>query len=408
MRRLVGWLIAAAVVAAACFGVYRLVVTPESPESAKSPAAPGGPAAEETGGKGLLAAPGASEKGTVPPPAPIEDLLPPPDPVSSPAAGGGGAGLAVATFKTEADWADAALQRGDVGEAVRIWRSVFLRGKDEGGAGVIACAQKLLAHDADPEGRKEYLHFLLDRGEGQAAFEEQLALAQKLARSAESSEQKRAWDELALAYDAAARTVERERVLAVLNPYIQEMVFSGRFAPIVASHTVVTGDNLTGIARKFSTTVDALRRLNGLKSDVIQPRTRLRILPGKVKIFVDKSDFRLWLTVDDRVLLERPVGLGQENRTPVGIFEIDDRQKDPTWYRPGQPPLPPGHPENVLGTRWLGFKDTDEHTGFGIHGTANRSDLGRESSAGCIRLLTADIELIYDFVPLGTLVKIVD
>ena len=53
----------------------------------------------------------------------------------------------------------------------------------------------------------------------------------------------------------------------------------------------------------------------------------------------------------------------------------------------------------ALGSRWLGFADTEEFTGFGIHGTTDPSSVGRASSAGCVRLRQEDIELLFDFVP---------
>ena len=79
---------------------------------------------------------------------------------------------------------------------------------------------------------------------------------------------------------------------------------------------------------------------------------------------------------------------------------------NPTWFRTGKEPLPAGHPENILGTRWLGFEDTEDYEGLGIHGTTNPTDLGAESSAGCVRLRKDDVELLFDFVDLRTNVVI--
>jgi lipoprotein-anchoring transpeptidase ErfK/SrfK len=183
-------------------------------------------------------------------------------------------------------------------------------------------------------------------------------------------------------------------------------VFSGRYTPLLKSHTIQPGDSLSTLAARFITTADSIRRINQLKSDVIQPGQHLKILRGAVKLHVDKSDFRLWATIDGRVLFEFPIGLGRDNATPVGTFAVAVRQKDPTWWRPGQAAVPPGDPANVLGSRWLGFQATTDYAGFGIHGTQTAAEIGKESSAGCIRLLREDIELVYDFVRLGTEVQI--
>jgi LysM repeat protein len=42
-------------------------------------------------------------------------------------------------------------------------------------------------------------------------------------------------------------------------------------------HVVVSGDTLSGLAQKFGTTVDALKQLNGLSSDVIQIGQKIRL-----------------------------------------------------------------------------------------------------------------------------------
>ena len=72
------------------------------------------------------------------------------------------------------------------------------------------------------------------------------------------------------------------------------------------------------------------------------------------------------------------------------------------WWRPGEQPIPAGDPRNILGARWLGFRETQDLAGFGIHGTEDPSSLGKESSAGCIRLRNEDIEVLFDFAPYGT------
>lgn len=42
-------------------------------------------------------------------------------------------------------------------------------------------------------------------------------------------------------------------------------------------HVVVSGDTLSGLAKKFSTTVDALEKLNSLASDVLQIGQKIRV-----------------------------------------------------------------------------------------------------------------------------------
>jgi lipoprotein-anchoring transpeptidase ErfK/SrfK len=48
------------------------------------------------------------------------------------------------------------------------------------------------------------------------------------------------------------------------------------------------------------------------------------------------------------------------------------------------------------------------YPGYGIHGTWDKESLGKQSSAGCIRLQNSDIEELFTIIPLHTKVKIID
>jgi len=84
---------------------------------------------------------------------------------------------------------------------------------------------------------------------------------------------------------------------------------------------------------------------------------------------------------------------------------------DPTFYPPaslrGQVPvLKPGDPNNPLGSRWIGFGEGGN--GLGIHGTNEPDSIGKRVSLGCIRMLNADAELLYDCLIRGAEIEIVD
>ena len=242
--------------------------------------------------------------------------------------------------------------------------------------------------------------------EGNKAFENQLSRGNSILLQGKDDKLLEAWTELSQAHRLATNEILRRRVYDIVGPMLKRNIFSLRMSPLVERYNVQPGDNLTRIAKQYQTTSDAIIRLSGLSSEVIQPRSRLRVLGGKMKIFVDKSDFLLWVTLDGRLLYQARVGLGRDNTTPEGQFSIEVRQKDPTWFRPGSDPIGPGDPRNVLGSRWLGFRGTNRVSGIGIHGTMETDSIGRESSAGCIRMLKDDVEMIFDLVPRGTMVEI--
>jgi lipoprotein-anchoring transpeptidase ErfK/SrfK len=127
-------------------------------------------------------------------------------------------------------------------------------------------------------------------------------------------------------------------------------------------------------------------------------------------IVVDRSAFELRLYRNLRLARTYTIAVGQQGlETPAGLYDIQDKQVDPTWHVPdaawaGQlagKTIPPG-PENPLKARWMGFNG-----GAGIHGTADVDSLGSAASHGCIRMSVPDVEDLYDKVAVGTPVYII-
>lgn len=168
-------------------------------------------------------------------------------------------------------------------------------------------------------------------------------------------------------------------------------------------HEVVPGDSLAKIARKYNTTVDLIRRSNNLSGDVVRLGDKLRIWTGKFNIFVDKSQNILILKDGNDVVKVYNVSTGTNNSTPVGTFKITSKLENPVWFNKGMV-VPPESPQNVLGSRWLGF----DIPGYGIHGTVEPNNIGKQVTAGCVRMINEQVEELYGIVPLNTQVVIVD
>lgn len=167
-------------------------------------------------------------------------------------------------------------------------------------------------------------------------------------------------------------------------------------------YTIERGDKLAVLARRFKTTVDLIAKSNNIRGSNIRPGDRIRILQGTFTVRVDLSDNTLTLYLNDRFFKRYPVGTGQYQKTPPGEFQITDRIAQPTWWRPDGKEIPFGHPENVLGTHWLSLN----LKGYGIHGTWQPESIGKQESAGCVRLLNPDIEELYTLLPVGVAVRI--
>lgn len=168
-------------------------------------------------------------------------------------------------------------------------------------------------------------------------------------------------------------------------------------------HEVKAGENLTLISRKYGVTVGVIKKINGLDGDKIVPAQKLKIPTYKFSLVVDKSQNTLILKGDEEVLKTYHVSTGEKNSTPVGVFKVTDKLLDPTWYKAGAV-VPPGSAENVLGTRWIGISEK----GYGIHGTTEPEKIGQQVTAGCVRMRNEEVEELYELVPAGAEVTIVD
>lgn len=119
-------------------------------------------------------------------------------------------------------------------------------------------------------------------------------------------------------------------------------------------------------------------------------------------------------------IITHPVGIGRMDWiTPLGVSRIVEKKKDPTWIPPkslqmdrianGEPPYPsivPPGPTNPLGRHAMRLS-----IGSGsylIHGTIKPFGVGMRVSAGCIRMYPEDIEALFDKVPVGTQVQVVN
>lgn len=202
---------------------------------------------------------------------------------------------------------------------------------------------------------------------------------------------------------------EVEKVLGRLN---QEVLAGRREVPgAVRRFEIKAGDTLDRLLRgawkgQVSAAPGLILDLNGVSSpDRLRPGP-LYVPTEPVRILVRKSEHRLWFLLGEVPLRSYPVGLGMNGRTPEGAFIIEERMSRPDYWPPGGKRVPFGHPDNPLGTRWLGFQDRPDARGFGIHGTDDPASIGKNQSQGCVRLLNADVESLFQWVSASTPVEI--
>ncbi|HUT37400.1 MAG TPA: L,D-transpeptidase family protein [Planctomycetota bacterium] len=188
-----------------------------------------------------------------------------------------------------------------------------------------------------------------------------------------------------------------EEIRSRLVKLSEEAFFAGKVvAPFAVLYKVVAGDSLIKVAGKHKTTVELLRRINGIKGDILRIGQNLKIVPGGFDVAVDKSDFHLTVTKDGFWVREFRIGLGKNGTTPVGEFVAGHKLREPV-YAAVYPPVPFGDKKNnPLGTRWITVQAE-----YGIHGTWEPDAIGKEESKGCVRMANQDVEWLFDLVVPG-------
>ena len=178
------------------------------------------------------------------------------------------------------------------------------------------------------------------------------------------------------------------------------------------SEKVVPGDGLIKIARRVkkahgnNVTAAVIRRMNGLRSDLVRVGQRLKVPTETLSVLTDKGDFRLYVLLGDTILCHYPVGVGKDNSTPEGKFIVRGKTKNPDWTMPDSRVVPYGDPDHIIGSRWMGFENETGRTSYGIHGTIDDASVGKSVSEGCIRMLKADVEELFELAPEGCSVSV--
>ena len=205
----------------------------------------------------------------------------------------------------------------------------------------------------------------------------------------------------------------RGKVKGTLDELNRDLFFSPAATPDSIAYKVQPNDNLWKIARDHRSSPELIMLVNRRKRDVLRPGERLKIPSGEFSVIVEKAHFRLILLLNNHYIKEYAVGLGKDDTTPTGSFVIQSGKmvKFPTWTGPDGRMYPFKHPANPLGTRWIGFKETEQketeqYAGYGIHGTTDPESIGKQSSNGCVRMLNRDAEEIFSMLRPGERVTI--
>ena len=141
--------------------------------------------------------------------------------------------------------------------------------------------------------------------------------------------------------------------------------------------------------------------------------------PGRL-IVLPRAHFLYFVTAPGEAR-RYGVGVGRAGLEFTGTATIDVKKKWPTW-RPTDEMIArepetyarfkdndyvqPGGPENPLGSRALYLFQNGRDTYYRIHGTNQPASIGRSVSNGCIRMINAHVQDLYERVPIGTKVTV--
>lgn len=139
------------------------------------------------------------------------------------------------------------------------------------------------------------------------------------------------------------------------------------------------------------------------------------ILPDAPRrgVVINVAELRLYLFKSDGEVWSFPIGVGREGfSTPLGQSKVVRKKEAPTWYPtaakraedPEVPAVVPPGPDNPMGefALYLGWPT------YAVHGTNQPWAVGRRVTRGCIRLYPEDIAWVFEQVPVGTPVSVVD
>ena len=189
-------------------------------------------------------------------------------------------------------------------------------------------------------------------------------------------------------------------------------------------------DTLPDIARRFNLGYEEVVRANpgvdpwlpGEGREIVLPTQFVLPDAPREGLVINLAQLRVFYYPkpkegEPQTVVTHPIGIGKVGwQTPEGTTKVTGKSKNPTWFPPasvrkehreaGDPlpgKVPPGA-DNPLGAHLL----TLGWPSYLIHGTNKPYGVGLRSSHGCMRFYPEDIAQLYDEIPVGTKVTVVN
>ena len=161
--------------------------------------------------------------------------------------------------------------------------------------------------------------------------------------------------------------------------------------PLLNSYVIRKGETFGSIAKALNVPLQSILNINpGVAPEnlFVGQVICVPVTPTLSSITINTMTKILTLYRNGRFFKAYPVATGKPTTpTPLGTFNIVNKQ-----VNPGGP----------FGSRWMGLSKPH----YGIHGTNNPPSIGTAASNGCIRMYANDVEDLFNYVSVGTAVRI--
>ncbi|VAX42692.1 hypothetical protein MNBD_PLANCTO02-453 [hydrothermal vent metagenome] len=178
-------------------------------------------------------------------------------------------------------------------------------------------------------------------------------------------------------------------------------IFISRQKHFATPYVVEQRETLAQIAQNHNVPWQYLARLNRTSPRAIRPGQKLKVIKGPFAAVINLNQYELTIHAHGYFVKRYQIGIDKENRTPPGDFKVVEKLENPTYYGANSVVMKADNPNSPLGKRWI-----DLGNSYGIHGTARLNLADKAKLKGCIRMRNRDIEEVFDFLGIGSVVKI--
>ena len=133
---------------------------------------------------------------------------------------------------------------------------------------------------------------------------------------------------------------------------------------------------------------------------VLNPEEAKQVVTSSYLVVINSKYNTLNIYKDGNLFESYACATGKKSTpSPEGNFQIVCKFVNPSW----KGKVAGGAANNSLGKRWMGLSvPGTTGSSYGIHGNSDESSIGKNVSGGCIRMHNADVEHVYEILPIGT------